>query len=56
MSRRSSAESVRRQAIENAKAGLGIASCPYKQKSPFQSVWIKAFVREAQLDWVNCTG
>jgi len=53
MSRRNSAESVRQQAVEHAKAGLGISSCPYKQKSPFQAVWIKAFVREAQLDWVS---
>ncbi len=54
MSRRNPAESVRRQATKNAKAGLGVSSCPYKHKSPFQAVWIKAFVREAQLDWVNC--
>jgi len=53
MSRRNSAESVRRQAAENAKAGLGILSCPYKHKSPFQAVWLKAFVREAQLDWIS---
>jgi len=53
MSRRNSAESVRQQAVENAKAGLGISSCPYKHKSPFQAVWIKAFVHEAQLDWIG---
>lgn len=53
MSRNNSAESVRKQAREHAKSGLGIASCPYKKKSPFQAVWIKEFVREAQLDWVN---
>ena len=53
MSRKNSAESVRQQAVENAKAGLGVLSCPYKNKSPFQAVWIKAFVREAQLDWIG---
>jgi len=53
MSGRNSAESVRLHAIEKAKAGLGITSCPYPNKSPFQAVWIKAFVREAQLDWIG---
>lgn len=55
MARTNSAESVRLHAIEKAKAGLGITSCPYKSKSPFQAVWIKAFVREAQMDWVSST-
>ncbi|WP_156490659.1 MULTISPECIES: hypothetical protein [unclassified Oleiphilus] len=53
MARTNSAESVRQHAIEKAKAGLGISSCPYPKKSPFQAVWIKAFVREAQLDWIS---
>jgi len=53
MSRRNSAQSVRQHAIQNAIAGRGISSCPYKQQSPFQAVWIKAFVRAAQMDWVG---
>lgn len=53
MARRNSAESVRLHAIEKARAGLGISSCPYPRKSPFQAVWIKAFVQEAQLDWID---
>lgn len=53
MSGLNSAESVRRHAIQKARAGLGISSCPYKHKSPFQTVWIKAFMQEAQLDWVG---
>lgn len=53
MRRENSAESVRRHAIEQARAGSGIKSCPYRQKSPFQAVWIKAFVREAQMDWIS---
>ncbi len=53
MSGKKSVESVRLHAAAKAKAGLGLVSCPYPQKSPFQAVWIKAFVREAQLDWVS---
>jgi hypothetical protein len=55
MSGKKSAESVRLHAIAKARAGSGISSCPYPRKSPFQAVWIKAFVREAQLDWVSAT-
>lgn len=53
MSGKTSAESVRLHAIAKARAGQGISSCPYPRRSPFQAVWIKAFVREAQLDWVG---
>ena len=53
MTRQNSAESVRQHAINKAKTGSGITSCPYKNKSPFQAVWIKAFIREAQMDWVG---
>ncbi len=53
MDRKNAAESVREHAIAHARAGLGISSCPYKHKSPFQAVWIKAFIQEAQMDWVG---
>ncbi|GEM_PF-1843664 len=53
MKRRNSAQSVRQHAIKNAAAGLGISSCPYKKQSPFQVVWIEAFVSAAQMDWIG---
>lgn len=53
MIKRNAADTVRADAIGKAKSGLGITSCPYKRKSPFQTLWLLTFKREIQVDWVD---
>lgn len=50
--RRNLFDTVRAHAVNAAHQGLGVSACPYRARN-YQTVWVRAFAKASQADWVG---